>query len=932
MNSFLHDTAQTIISEYPKPEALTLVFPNRRAILHFRKHFSELISKPVFAPRMLTIEEFIAGYSPLREPDQLELVHRLFQSYQQIVKLDEPFDKFYFWGEMLLRDFNEVDKYLVDATLLFRDLSQQKELDAVFDYLTEEQRQFLMEFWGNFKGELTLNKQKFLQLWRHLADVYLAFRQQLKASGLAYEGMIHRALAEQIETFEVRGDYAFIGFNALTKAEEIILSYFAAHGARLFWDLDDYYVNNKIQEAGEFFREYQQHPVLGKTFPSGIPSNFRNPKSIRVIGAAQPIGQAKIMSQLVSEQLGQGMKPEETLIVLPDEKLLMPVLHGISGVVDKLNVTMGYSLTQTPLFSLVELLIELQERRRGSEFSFRAVLGILNHPYGIAPDPDNAARKRHEIVDKNWIRIPSSFLASGNDLYRTIFQQAAIENCIPYLRDVMRVLGSLPSLSDFDKEYVWHFIKALNRLDEIVGSTVTDWSSFLRLFKQYMRSMKIPFSGEPLQGLQVMGMLETRNLDFKNVFLLSLNEGALPSAGGSASYIPYNIRKAYHLPTVEHKDAMYAYLFYRVLQRAENVHLFYNTETDLIGQGEMSRFLQQLIFESGMPVTMGVLHNAIKPAPGMPISIPKDESILEALRNINRRQGDYGGFSPSALNNYIECRLRFFFQNVMRIREAKEVEEEVDARMMGEIVHNVLEKFYQSLAKKKQSNLVIESDFSNFEETVEKLLEAEIRRYYHINPDKELRYEGQLKLVRDVVHKFINQIISRDMEYTPFTMEGSEQKLWCTLPVSKEPGEIIISGIIDRIDRKDDLVRIVDYKTGRDKLEFKSVEELFDREIHDHPKAAFQTLLYAWMYKNATGEAGLIQPGLMNMRNLFSEDFRFGLVMKGQRLEEVNALLPEFEVRLRELMEEIYNPEVPFDQTTNLKNCSYCDFARICHR
>ncbi|MCU0398525.1 MAG: PD-(D/E)XK nuclease family protein [Cyclobacteriaceae bacterium] len=931
MNSFLYDTAKSIISDYPKPEELTLVFPNRRAILYFRKHFSELISKPVFAPRMLTIEEFIAGFSSHREPDQLELVHRLYRTYQQIVKLDEPFDKFYFWGEMLLRDFNEVDKYLVDAALLFKDLSKQKELDAVFDYLTEDQRKFLMDFWGNFKGELTLNKQKFLELWRHLADVYQAYRQQLLSEGLAYEGLLHREVAERIAEEEVTGTYAFIGFNALTKAEELIITHFTTHGARLFWDLDDYYVNNKIQEAGEFFREYQQHPVLGMTFPSIIPANFRLPKSIHAIGATQPIGQTKIMSQLVQEQFSAGMKAEETLIVLPDEKLLMPVLHGISGSVDKLNVTMGYSLIQTPLFSLVELLMELQERKRGNEFSYRPVLGILNHPYGIAPDPDNAAMKRHEIIEKNWIQIPAGFLASGNDLHRTIFRFIEIESCTSYLREVMLALGAIPSLSDFDKEYAWHFLKALNRLEEIVGSTVADWASFLRLFRQYMRSLKIPFSGEPLQGLQVMGMLETRNLDFKNVFLLSLNEGALPSGGGNGSYIPYNIRKAYHLPTVEHKDAMYAYLFYRLLQRAENVYLFYNTETDLIGQGEMSRFLQQLIFESGMPISMGVLHNEIKPAPGMPISIPKDESILEALRNINKRQGDYGGFSPSALNNYIECRLRFFFQNVMRIREAKEVEEEVDARMMGDIVHKVLDKFYLGLIEKKQSKQVDTKDFQNFEKVVEQLLEDEIKKYYNISPDKELRYEGQLRLVRDVVHKFIHQIISRDKEYAPFTMEGLEQKLYCSLPVSGEPEEIIISGIIDRIDRKDGLVRIVDYKTGRDQLNFKSVEELFDREV-DHPKAAFQTLLYAWMYKNATGEAGLIQPGLMNMRNLFSEDFRFGLVMKNQRLEEVNALLPEFEARLRELMEEVFNPEVPFDQTTNLKNCSYCDFARICHR
>jgi hypothetical protein len=526
MSTFLHDIASKVYGSHPKLDEVTLIFPNRRAILFFRKHLSSLLTKPAFAPRLLTIEEFIAGFSSSNVPDKLELVHRLYLAYSQTVGTQESFDKFYFWGEMLLRDFDEIDKYLVNAEMLFKDLSHQKELDASFDYLDEEQKKFLLDFWGHFDERTSEHKQKFLEVWQHLGSVYTDFGEQLQSAGLAYEGMLYREVAGNLGASTGRESEGmkmkFVGFNALTKAEEIIISHFVEQGAQIYWDLDEYYVNNKDQEAGDFFREYQEHATLRTTFDGNIPANFRSQKAVQVYGAAQPVGQAKLMAQVLAEQLASGAVPEDTLIVLPDEKLMLPVLHGVSDKAGKLNITMGFPLSSTPLFNLVESLVELQITRKQDYFNHRPVLALLNHPYGFAADPSVAHAKRKEVLKHNWVSIPKGFLATGTELHRLMFTEADAATMVAYLRDIISCIGSSHAVAEFDKEYAFHFLKAINRIGEVLGNQYSDLPSFLRFFRQYIRSQKIPFSGEPLQGLQVMGMLETRNLDFKNVYLLSL--------------------------------------------------------------------------------------------------------------------------------------------------------------------------------------------------------------------------------------------------------------------------------------------------------------------------------------------------------------------------------------------------------------------------
>lgn len=944
MKPFLHILAEKLYKEHPQLDEMTLVFPNRRAALYFRKYLTQLLDKPAFAPRLITIEEFITGFSSLKVPDKLELVHRLYKSYYEVQRKssadsggDESFDQFYFWGDMLVRDFDEVDKYMVNAELLFKDLSNQKELDSSFDFFTEEQLQFLKDFWGSFDEKSGKNKDKFLQVWKRLPEVHLAYKEQLLKEGLAYEGMLHREVTEKLINGYLKPDFSptwFVGFNALTMAEEKIISWFVEHGkAEVHWDLDSYYLHNETQEAGEFFRQYQNHPMLGKTFPTDVPSNFQSKKSVKVYGAAQPVGQAKLMSQLLGDALATGMKPEETLIVLPDEKLMLPVLHGISAGVEKLNVTMGFPLSNTPMFNLIELLVELQSHRKGDTYNHRQVLALLGHSYVVAANPATANEKRKHILNDNMVSVMGSMLRTEHVLHKQIFCEVTERSILDYLRQVVQLVGSLENIDDLDKEYAQYFLKFLNRMEDVLGTEYSNLKSFLRLFRQLVKAQKIPFTGEPLRGLQVMGVLETRNLDFKNVYILSLNEGALPSGGGKGSYIPYNIRRAYQLPTVEHQDAIYAYLFYRVLQRAENVCLFYNSETDVLGQGEMSRYLQQLIYESGLNIERKILHNPIQPLPINPITIEKNKEILESLSLLNEGNVYFKGISPSALNSYIECRLKFYFRYIARIKEPNEVEEDIDARVMGNFLHDVMELFYKRIREKKKSKTIETGDFDQVEKVIDQLIEEVFILQYHLEPGKKVEFEGQRLVVREVVKRFAMRIIDLDKSYAPFTMEAIEQGgMLYRMKINQSPGWAVIGGKIDRVDSKDNLFRIIDYKTGKDKLDFESIPALFARDDKRN-KAAFQTLLYALLYKtNLTSANAKMIPGLINRMSLFEDTFQFGFTMNRQPITDVTPLLPEFEEHLRTLMEEIFNPEEKFDQTPIVESCRYCPYQNICYR
>jgi PD-(D/E)XK nuclease superfamily len=944
---FLKELAEDIIKNNHRLDKLTIVFPNRRAALFFNKYLTESLSKPSWSPRLLSIEEFFSELSNLQEPDRLSLIFKLYKVYTSTLKNEEPFDQFYFWGEMLLRDFDEVDKYLIDAQLLFKDLSRLKELDETFDYLTEEQKGFLKQFWIGFEEKSSLSKEEFLKTWRKLPDVYARFTKTLRKEGLGYEGMIHRDVAERIKKsaqakeYEAGAGIIFAGFNALTKAEETIISHFTENGSKIYWDTDAYYVNDKRQEAGQFIRQYRLHPVLGNTFNDALPGSFKTEKQIKLTGVPQRIGQAKLVGQELGEELLKGLDPEKTVIVLPDESMLLPILHSLPPSLENINVTMGYPLRNTPLYNLLDLLLELHVQRKGDYFSHRQVTAILAHAYIQAVDEGNALRIRKEIVDKNRVYIAAADLQIENSILSDIFRIIEPVEATEYLLTVIRQLGvSFSDRQSFDREYAFHFHRHLSRLQEILKDSAghPEWRGFQKLFRQVVLSQKIPFTGEPLKGLQVMGVLETRNLDFDNVFVISLNEGMLPASGKQGSYIPHSIRKAYGLPTYEHQDAIYAYLFYRLLQRSERIHLYYNTEPDILGNGEMSRYVQQLVYESGLKVDQFVLHNPIEVNTTKEVMIRKTPEVLSLLDKY--KTGGERELTPSALNDFIECRLRFYLKHLAGLKEPNEVEEDLDARVFGNLLHHIIHWFYEDL-QPKRNGLIEKEDVVNQNKKIDELIDRAFRDHYHLDVDKPVDYQGQRVIVREIVREFAMKILEKDALYAPFTIELLESKISILLKLNNGL-EIRLAGKIDRADRKNDSVRVIDYKTGKDEIDFESIGSLFSRE-GKRSKSAFQTILYAWLYESRlTSDQSKITtmnsltPGLMNRKNLFDDEFNFGHRMgKGRDkvdMYDVRPYLPEFTEQLRILLHDLYNPEIPFDQTTEEKHCTFCPYNEICRR
>ena len=661
MSSFLEEVSRQLLDKHQGHLAeLTVVFPNRRAGLFFREILSRDIHQPGWSPRLLTFPELITELSDLRPPDQLTLIFMLYQIYQRESGTKEPFDRFYFWGELLLEDFNEIDKSLVRADDLFANLRDLKVLDAGYDYLTQEQRALVARFWQGFNGPadqpLSPPKQAFLTFWNVLNRVYEGFRAHLQERGLGYEGMMTRAVAEslgQLATDNPFSRVAFVGFNAFYAAEEQVVRWFVRQtGADAFWDVDAHYLDDPVQEAGQFFRRYRQRLDLAATLPDPLPRHFyaNGPRDIQIVGVPLEVGQAKLVGNVLQELIDKGnFVPERTAIVLPDQNLLFPVLHALPAAIRRVNVTMGYPLRNTSLYSLVEQLLRLQEGKRlrnsaGSErpayeFHHTAVLAMLRHPY-VNP-VDHAAMQLliRRIEDENRIYL------RPEELHRTPFLQRLFQpvNAVPetftYLLRLLKDLhdhittdatpsstqpihsenSSTPNpqspnpshpedhpasshqhptsnhpegpqhptsniqhpinseshpdpdlvLPVLEKELIYHLYIHVNRLKALSDENQFQFQqiTFLKLFRQLMQSLRLPFTGEPLRGLQIMGVLETRNLDFDHVFILSANEGTYPPREVGHSFVPGNLRRGFGLPTPDQQDAIYAYTFYRLLHR-----------------------------------------------------------------------------------------------------------------------------------------------------------------------------------------------------------------------------------------------------------------------------------------------------------------------------------------------------------------------------
>lgn len=963
MKPFLYRVANIFYAQFGNElYKHTFVFPNKRAGVFFQKYLSEIAGKPIFSPTIVTIQELFVGLSPYQTADRIALLTELYRCYQQIGNADESFDDFLFWGEMLLNDFDDVDKYLIDARQLFRNVRDLKSLEDDKSYLSASQIEAIRRFWSNFmSGGLSDSKKKFQETWQILFELYTSFRSALETKGWAYEGMTFRYVAEKAlakDDFELNAhSYVFVGLNALTPSEIALMEYLRNVGkADFYWDYESQMVNDP-QNKASFWRKDNL-----RRFPSRfeIEKNERDCDKpiIELIGVPSAVGQAKYVSQLLSQLIETNAitDPDEaiqTAVVLPDENLLLPILYSIPPEIRKINVTMGYAMSHASVASLVNHIADLQHNVRTSRdgetvFYHRFVTAILNHPLVKASSKDEAEKLKNYIVANNRVVVSLSDIPQ-QELLRLIFKPISDWRQIPgYLQLIMQTIYSSltteklqidepkndASSIDLEREFVVQYYKAIIRLSDTlknVDSISVD--VYFRLLKRLAQGISVSFSGEPLSGLQVMGVLETRVLDFENIILLSMNEGVFPVKSSANSFIPYTLRKGFGMPTYEHQDSTYAYHFYRMIGRARRIFMLYDTRTEGLQTGEVSRYFTQLKFLYGDAFDIRervATYNVF--ASAMPsISIEKTPSVMQKLDRF-RAGGDLW-LSASQLNNYINCSLQFYFSAIEGFSDEEVVSEKVESDVFGSIFHRVMEQIYrryenQMVTPDALSAIVKDDDYLNT------LIEKAFARYYFRDDANVQPLVGENYLIGEVIRSYVKQTLEVDKSFTPFRYIGSEYKFETAYRVNDDLA-VQFKGSIDRIDMQGDIYRIVDYKTGAGSTVFSELPFLFDTSRNADLSKILQVFLYSFFYDRQFPGRKL-SPALYFMRSIYSENFDPFISLKAdssskpERVSDASVYFDEFTDLLNQCLSEMFNSDVPFKQTDNEKNCQYCPFKALC--
>jgi len=955
--SFLSETAGHLLAKYPNRLGdCTVVFPNRRTGLFLKKQLSKRVDKPTWTPAVFSLEDFLFSFSDIKKADQLALIFELYEAFKSHKGSKERFESFYSWGEMLLRDFEEVDHYLVNPKQLFTYVRDDRQLAEDFRHLGPDQEAVIRKFWQTFLPASTKTQKQFAATWKILLPIYKEFKSRIRKKNIGYASHIYRELLAKKESIKhpQNKPLTFAGFNVLTLAEETLIKHFVVENeAEVLWDIDAYYMDSKEQEAGNFLRRYRSDSVLGRSFPDALPQRIKEKKDIEVTGVVLEAGQAKRAGEEIADLIRSGVKNEEVVVVLPQEYMLFPILNAIPDTVDKLNVTMGYPLRDTPLFGLLESAIELQEHTslspdNGVSFYYKPTIDVLSHPYLYKEDDHTLNDLIKSIRKNNKIRIFQQEITSlQSTVLNTIFRQVNEQSSLAtYLQDIVKVLSNrVIERFRLEKEYLYHFRQLLSRLEEVLNgqqNTEINIGTFKNLFRKATRSVRIPFSGDPAEGLQIMGVLETRNLDFKHVLMFNMNEDSYPAPRQTGSFIPYRIRKAFDLPTFETQDTIYAYLFYRLCQRSKKLSFYYNIYADFGLSGEVSRFIRQLALESGLKIKWKKLNNSIKINEIKPISIAATSDVLARLSvytNIAPK-GEQRRLSASALNTYFDCKLKFYFRYVLRVFAGDEMSDDLDARHFGNVLHKTLECLYLDTMSEKNSRIIDENDFLRLESSIDGAIEKAFKDEFGMRGRKRFTLEGRNTVMAEIIRKFVLRVFEMDKAYAPFEIVSLEGEDKYERFVAIEPNgkrlSVKLGANIDRVDRKNGAARVIDYKTGRDETEIGSLDNLFKPEVSlkykEGRKAGFQTFFYAWLYSARYGQSDAIVPGLINIRQFFRESFDYRIKKEGVPVEDASPYMDQFEKNLKKLLEEIFSSTEPFDQTEDLKKCAFCDFKGMCGR
>ena len=945
--TFLEYVAEDIIGKYGTDlSRIAVVFPNKRAALFLNEHLARIAGQPVWSPAYITISDLFRQHTDLKPADPIKLICDIHKSFTKCTGIDETLDHFYGWGQLLLADFDDIDKNMADADSIFCNLKDIHELDDI-SYLDDEQKEMLKRFFANFSDDIESElKKRFLSLWSHFGDIYHDYNRRLTEQGIGYEGAIYRKVASE-ETLHLKYDkYLFVGFNLIQKVERVLFSRLMKEGkAKFYWDFDEYYMPTaRAQQSASVPNNTASFAAYLTDFPNeldntdrDIYANMRRPKRIRFISSPTENAQARFASNwlLENDRYKAGRK---TAVVMCDESILLPIMHSLPPEADKVNITSGFPLAMTPVASLVMLLFDLYTlglRKKGTAFNPHYLKKLMAHPYA-----------RHlQGVHLNGVH--------SNGVHLSQVHQEGSAALLQHIATLVKQVG-IATKQEGDaltQESVFRMFTILNRLAALAdsGDLLVDNTTLRRLVSQLVGAASIPFHGEPVIGVQIMGVLETRNIDFDNVLLLSCNEGNMPKGVNDSSFIPYSIRKAHGLTTIDNKVAIYSYYFHRLLQRAGDITIAYNNSTDNGHTGEMSRFMLQLLVESGQKIDHYSLTAKNQPTPLMPKAIEKDETALNKLEEMSR-------LSPSAINTYIRCKLAFYYQYIAHIKEPDSDPETIDNRMFGNIFHRAAYLIYKDIT---DHSPVIEKAHIQAYLSNRKLLASVVDRAFE---EEECKTNNGLQIInREVIIEYVTKLLKIDQQLCPFCILAMEEEakvytqLSFTIPsggalkggalVSSAPTKqynLTIGGIIDRLDAVTDKqtgkrrIRVVDYKTGnKPSSAIKSIEEVFDPKniASKHSNYFLQAILYSLIVSrskewNAANDA--VSPALLFIKQAATNDYDPTLCIDKHPISDVTVYEEEFLTKLKETVADMYSPDAAFTPTDDRKKCELCPYRMLC--
>lgn len=964
MNSFLSYVAEDLLNKYPNNLArIAVVFPNKRAALFLNQEIAQRADAPIWSPTYITISELFRKQSLLTVADPIKSVCILHKVYMDITKKAEPLDQFYGWGELLLADFDDIDKNLAPAEKVFGLLSANKELESL-DYLTPEQITELQKIFTNISVDEDSLRRRFHEFWSKLFDIYTEYKHRLRTLGLAYEGMLYRDVIEKNDLILPYEKYIFVGFNVLQKVEQQLFSTLKEAGkAAFYWDYDHYYLTTG-REAGRYIHRWLEK--FPNELPAHNPAIFNNldrEKEVSFIASPTENMQARYITQWLKEN-NRYKDGRKTAIVLCDESLLQTVIHCIPPEVDTLNVTTGYPLQQTLIASFVTQLIKLQvdgysltEQRFRLRYASRA----LRHPYA-----KYLWSNAEELLAQ--MNAEKQFYVSWEGIEYHPHNAQNMLSFVQWLADITKLVG-INGRTEADplfQESVFRMYTLFNRLIELMtvqedGTHYLDHDIiiFQRLLPQLINATSVPFHGEPAQGVQVMGVLETRNIDFEHVLILSCNEGNMPKGVDDASFIPHTIRHAFELTTVNNKISIFSYYFHRILQRAKDITILYNNSTRGVRTGEMSRFMLQFMIEWTKPhrpikrytITAGQeQHNFTTDA------IAKDEKIMKKLLHISK-------FSPTAINTFIACPVKFYYKYVVGI-DAQDVvdEDSIDNRVFGNIFHKAAELMYHDIFHNEEltvatiGKILAKPDILN--DVIEQAIASELFYKKDFQKGSKLNLNGLQLLNKEVVKKYLLQLLRLDQAVAPIKVMAHEFDVEDEIEVNIA-GKLYkkrVGGRVDRLDMATYLLddhttikqlRVVDYKTGR--TEAKSIPDIpsifSPDQLKNKSDYVMQSMLYSLLVaeNKVTEQYGIdptlfnphhlpVAPALLFIQRANKKDYSPIICIDQQAVTDVDKYREEFMIGLASVLENLYDQTQPFIPTNNLDQCDYCPFKFMCGR